>query len=458
MENVGSVAALVAAGLLTAQALLVLVRMASSVQRHVPLLLSAFLLLASARPFAPPDSLLAELDTIALLGTGGSFLLSSSRRPGLWAWTGANLAVLLTLLVGQALGYANAPQYQVLRAFSLAALGIGLLALVFARWRQGRSAAALASFVADCAWMAGAGAALIARIGFHTSVRLGGLPELVVSLCTGWLVFQEGFPARPGWRGALPGLRAREGLEEWMQARLLSAEQALAAQDRIMAAGFLALGAAHEFKNTLSMIRLAAHHGLGKSESATKDACLTQILAHTKTAGDSAMDVLEWLAAAEGEAPQAIDAQRDLAGPMRRAGAALRAQGIVVDLDLGSGVAFRARRFDVEQILLNLIRNAADGYRRQPSEESQLISIRARSDEETAVIEVRDRAGGVPEELRARLFTASASGSGSTGLGLYLSRSLAEANAGRLEYLPVPGGSVFRLTLPVEDPEGGMPR
>ena len=221
-----------------------------------------------------------------------------------------------------------------------------------------------------------------------------------------------------------------------------------------MAAGFLALGAAHEFKSTISMVRLAAHHGLSRADAETKDRCLRQIVEHTQTAKDSAIDVLDRVSCRGEEAPVALDAQRDLAGPARRAGVALRGDGIVLELRLGDGVTFRARRSDVEQIVLSLIHNAAESYLRNPSEDTRAIMVLGSVEEELAVIEVRDAAGGVRGDLRYRLFSPSVSGSGSTGLGLYLARNLALANGGNIDYLPLDGGSSFRLTLPLVVEQG----
>jgi signal transduction histidine kinase len=453
MQNVSSVAAVIAAGLLAAQALLVLNRARSCVRRQVPVLLAVFFALVSLHAFAAPGSPASELVLVGLLWSGGAFLLSASRRRGSRAWTGAAVAVVLTFLVGRALGHEGSAQYQWLRAFSCAMLGSIVLALVLASWREKRSAAAALTFLGGCLWMGAAAAAFFAGVAGLIPPRLQGMPELIISLCSGWLIFEEGFPLRQSWRGSLPALCVHHGVEESVYARLFDAENALAAQERVMAAGFLALGAAHELKSTLSMVKLAAHHGLVKAEPGTKDLCLRQIVEHTKTARDSAIDVLDRLSADGGEQPRALNAARDLTGPIRRAAAALRAQGVVIDLDLGGAEEFTARRFDVEQILLNLIRNAAEVYRRRLSEDSQPISIKSRMDDDNVVLEVRDWAGGVEEEVRPQLFKPSASGTGSTGLGLYLSRSLALSNGGRLDYLPAEGGSVFRLCLPAVEAE-----
>ena len=283
------------------------------------------------------------------------------------------------------------------------------------------------------------------------SARFLPCPVFLLTLCIGWLVFQEGYPERSGWRESLPGLATREGIVHALHARLLETENALVGHERIAAAGFLAVGAAHEFKNILSLVRLTAAHGLGRAAPEEKDTCFRLIVEHTNAARDSALDVLGRLSTSGGGESEVLDAQ-DLTRSIRRAGAGLRADGIVVEADLGTGVTFRARRSDVEQIVVNLIHNAAACCRRCPSEGTRSIQVSARREDELAVIEVRDSAGGVDEGIRHELFSPSPSAAGGSGLGLYLSRSLALSNQGSLDYRPIDGGSLFCLSLPAAFP------
>jgi signal transduction histidine kinase len=355
-------------------------------------------------------------------------------------WAGANIALLCTLFLSRALGYADSVSYAALRLFGIGLLAALPLGIVFELWRKMRSLAAFATFSAGCLCLVRAG------VEAATGFALPAMPELLLSLCTGWLVFQEGYPERSAWNRSLPALTRKEGMILSMHARLLDAENALIGQERIATAGFLALGAAHEFKNILSLVRLAATHGLGREGPQEKDACLRLIVEHTRTARDSAIEVLERLSTEEGEEARTLEAARDLTETVRRAGAGLRAEGIVIEMDFGTGIAFRARRSDVERIIVNLIHNAAECYRKSPSEKTRIISIHARTEDECAVIEVRDAAGGVDEGIRHELF--SPSHSGGSGLGLYLSRNLALANQGSLDYRPIEGGSAFILALP----------
>ena len=73
-----------------------------------------------------------------------------------------------------------------------------------------------------------------------TAALAEALPGLTVCACTGWLVFQEGYPLRPGWGGGLDSGQAVEWAMRSMSRRLRIAEDALALQDRVAASGVLA--------------------------------------------------------------------------------------------------------------------------------------------------------------------------------------------------------------------------
>jgi C4-dicarboxylate-specific signal transduction histidine kinase len=107
-------------------------------------------------------------------------------------------------------------------------------------------------------------------------------------------------------------------------------------------------------------------------------------------------------------------------------------------------------KIQIQQILLNLIRNAIEALTETPVESRELRVVSRLDGDQTLLIEIIDRGPGVPDELISRIFdpfcTTKATG---TGLGLAISRTIAEAHQGKLFYESVEGGgSRFTLQLP----------
>jgi two-component system sensor kinase FixL len=107
-----------------------------------------------------------------------------------------------------------------------------------------------------------------------------------------------------------------------------------------------------------------------------------------------------------------------------------------------------ADRVQVQQVLLNLLRNAVEAM--ESSTVRELTLGTARWDSMVAV-SVADTGSGIPPAIEAQLFqpfvTTKSAG---MGIGLSVCRAIIEAHGGRLWVEPNPGGgSVFRFTLPV---------
>ena len=104
-------------------------------------------------------------------------------------------------------------------------------------------------------------------------------------------------------------------------------------------------------------------------------------------------------------------------------------------------------RVQVQQVILNLVRNAMDAMVEQPVRE--LTVSTAAVDNHMAMVSVSDTGPGVDEAAAAKLFqpfvTTKANG---MGVGLSISRTIVEAHGGRIWTEPGPnGGAVFRFTL-----------
>lgn len=126
-----------------------------------------------------------------------------------------------------------------------------------------------------------------------------------------------------------------------------------------------------------------------------------------------------------------------------------REKGIVPRFDLDPYASpVLVDRVQIQQVLINLIRNAVDAMVDAPIRQ---LAVTSRPDQPGFVrVTVTDTGPGVAPDVVARLFTAFVSTkSEGMGLGLSICRTIVEANGGRIWMEPRPGGGAdFHFTLP----------
>ncbi len=131
---------------------------------------------------------------------------------------------------------------------------------------------------------------------------------------------------------------------------------------------------------------------------------------------------------------------------------------MVADLELQLGELPSVLCFpsEINQVLLNLIVNAAHAMEGTDGSARGALKIETRCDGDQVVISVSDTGGGIPHDLRDRIFdpffTTKAVGKG-TGQGLAISRSIVDRHAGTLTFESAVGrGTTFHVRLPIEGP------
>jgi len=108
----------------------------------------------------------------------------------------------------------------------------------------------------------------------------------------------------------------------------------------------------------------------------------------------------------------------------------------------------------IEQVLLNLIKNSLDALKNLPENKQQLLSIQtSQDDHHRIVVRIKDNGPGIEkteqEKILTPFFTTKKSG---MGMGLSISQSLVKANGGELFFNSEPGkGTTFYFTLPVQE-------
>jgi two-component system sensor kinase FixL len=119
-------------------------------------------------------------------------------------------------------------------------------------------------------------------------------------------------------------------------------------------------------------------------------------------------------------------------------------------LDPAADMVF-ADRIQVQQVMVNLLRNAVDALREQPKGAREIVIASRRVADGMNELSVSDNGRGLPksigDELYAR-FATTKSGS-AMGIGLSISRRIVEAHGGTLVATDrIDGGAEFSFTLP----------
>ena len=112
-------------------------------------------------------------------------------------------------------------------------------------------------------------------------------------------------------------------------------------------------------------------------------------------------------------------------------------------------------RIQVQQVLLNLIRNAIEAMLESPVRSLAISTKEGPAEFVTVCIE--DTGSGISESVAPQLFqpfvTSKATG---MGIGLSICRTIVEANGGTIYCEPgADGGTIFRFTLPKAEVEDG---
>jgi signal transduction histidine kinase len=145
----------------------------------------------------------------------------------------------------------------------------------------------------------------------------------------------------------------------------------------------------------------------------------------------------------------------DLAEMTRKVVVALadmaRSYGVIVRIDARPLSQIAADRIQVEQVLVNLIRNAIEAAS-ESSDRVKFVWIRLHHVDGEVELAVEDNGHGVPAEMEERLFkpfeTTKQRG---MGLGLSLSREIVKAHGGRLwRDATVTAGARFVMRLPCD--------
>jgi two-component system sensor histidine kinase DctS len=268
------------------------------------------------------------------------------------------------------------------------------------------------------------------------------------------LVNSEG--RRIGWMGSIVDISERRALEDKERRHV----EAMAQHARLNDMGLIASELAHELNQPLTTI---ASYSAGlqialKKRLPDADDLLAAVDAVDRNA-KKAGDIVNWIRR-QTSPSKPVRAACDLnlittESLEQRKRQILRAR-IKMHLQLAAELPLvNMDRIGVEQVIANLVRNAADALAQQDADRSIWVQtcLNAASSESEATIEVRVRDNGpglqgrTMDMLCATFYSTKDKG---LGLGLGICRAIAESHGGKLRAQDtLSGGAEFIFTLPV---------
>lgn len=238
-----------------------------------------------------------------------------------------------------------------------------------------------------------------------------------------------------------------------LRVRLVESQALMDRQEKLASLGMLAAGVAHEIRNPLTAIKAwlfiqQKHLPTDSSERAETDIISNEINRLERI-------VKEVLLFARPSEPDlaTVSAEQPLRQVQALLAPELHKANIQLRLEAGTEAAVRIDPQQIQQVLINLIQNAAESI-----SSNGTIILRARlgtkrlSDRaaEVVILEVADSGKGIPPQVEKRLFdpffTTKDAG---TGLGLSIAARIVEKHGGALQYqTQLNRGTTFGIVLP----------
>jgi two-component system, LuxR family, sensor kinase FixL len=243
------------------------------------------------------------------------------------------------------------------------------------------------------------------------------------------------------------------------EARLQELQSELVHMSRLTAMGEMASALAHELNQPLSAIANYMKGSRRLLENRSDEGAATARDAMDKAAEQAirAGQIIRRLRdfVARGESERRVEDVKKLieeASALALVGA--KDKGVRVSFDFDPRCDFvLADKVQVQQVLLNLMRNAIEAM--ETSDKRELTVSTSPAKENVVDISVTDTGSGIAPEISAQLFqpfvTTKRQG---MGVGLSISRTIIEAHGGSIAPRPNPqGGTIFSFTLPAVSKE-----
>lgn len=227
-------------------------------------------------------------------------------------------------------------------------------------------------------------------------------------------------------------------------------------QDRMSSLGHVAAGIAHEIRNPLSVINIYLDTAEQIMEQGFDRENLKEVLDKIQSASSKIESVIrrvmDFSRPSEPKLVH-IDINKPIEDALSLSSVMLRKSGIEITTALAQDLPPCLADYQlIEQVILNLIRNAAEAMKAmEAGKKIRVISLA--TGEGKVLVSVADSGPGVPSNLAGKIFDPFVTTKlNSTGIGLSLCQRIINDHGGILRLSPsVLGGAEFSFTIPAEN-------
>ena len=239
-------------------------------------------------------------------------------------------------------------------------------------------------------------------------------------------------------------------------------ETQLLQSEKLAAVGQLVSGVAHELNNPLTSITGLSEFLLEQKELGKKDRGHLQVIhEQAERAGRIVRNLLTFARKGSSERVP-VDLNDVIKRTLSLMTYDLKLKEISVERELSGALPeVLGDRHGLQQVVLNLVTNAAQAVAENPRERAREISVSTWYDGQVH-LRVADTGPGIPDEVLQSVFTpfftTKEPGKG-TGLGLSITYSIVESHGGQITIEPrnPRGGAVFRVDLPPAPADAARP-
>jgi signal transduction histidine kinase/HAMP domain-containing protein len=225
-------------------------------------------------------------------------------------------------------------------------------------------------------------------------------------------------------------------------------EDQLSKAEKLSGLGTLAAGIAHEMNNPLFSIVGYTEAIMEENDPERTKNLAGKVLVRAKHMASIILNLSGYSRTNDKDGLLDVDLNEKLDASIEMAILDSYTDDIQIEKEYGSLPALKAKSEEIQQVFLNIIRNAV-----QAMEGKGQLIISTRHSEDLISIEIQDNGPGIPSEYLAKVFdpffTTKDQGKG-TGLGLNIVHNIVEKYGGQIEVDSKMGeGTCFRITFPV---------